>query len=71
MQEICQSGSEGGAKPTLSLPLFQPPGVLTPGLEFGHFSSRWRRFFPAAALSTRSKGWLEMAGWQSIGGIAY
>jgi hypothetical protein len=31
MQEICQSGSEGGAKPTLSLPLFQPPGVLTPG----------------------------------------
>jgi hypothetical protein len=25
------------------------------GLEFGHFSSRWRRFFQAAALSTRSK----------------
>jgi hypothetical protein len=29
------------------------------GLEFGHFSRRWRRFFQAAALSTRSKGWLE------------
>jgi hypothetical protein len=25
MQEICQSGSEGGAKPTLSLPLSPPP----------------------------------------------
>ena len=54
---------------------FCPYPYLSPGfnlgLEFGHFSSRWRRSFPAAALSTRSKGWLEMAGWQSIGGIAY
>ena len=52
MQEICQSGSEGGAKPTLSLPLSESavPSVIPPD------SSRTRRsrpFFPACLRCCR------------------
>ena len=36
MQENCQSGSEGGANPRLSLPLLVARRECL-GLEFGHF----------------------------------
>jgi hypothetical protein len=62
MQEICLSGSEGGAKPTLSLPLSHPDSAL--GLKWREDKEDLGCFFTPKGLSRRELLWISAKGFK-------
>ena len=56
IQEIWQSGSEGGAKPTLSLPLFQPRVSTLGNIQKKRFALKGREITWAKCVRLLPKG---------------